>query len=73
MLTGRLPFAMDPLETDEEFGDRLLRLAPIPVRRFRPNLPPWLESVLLQGMIRDPCQRITSVEQFCRLLAAGQG
>ena len=39
---------------------------PVPLRKFRPDLPGELSRVLEKAMSRDPEERYDSVEEFCR-------
>lgn len=45
---------------------------PIPPTRYRPDLPNWLENVLLKAVARDPAQRFETAEEFVKALEMGE-
>ena len=64
MVTGRLPFDGPALAI-------LTRLATEPMpppSRFRPDLDPRLEAIILRAITRDPDQRFGSAEEMARAL-----
>lgn len=65
LLTGRVPFrAEKPLAV-------LLKIVtetPPRPRQLRPDLPRWLEAVMLRAMQRDPAQRFASAEEMAQAL-----
>lgn len=61
MLTGRVPF-----DRDSDYGlmDAIIKEPPPPVRTLNPQVPEWLEKVLLVAMAKDPGSRFASAAQF---------
>lgn len=66
MFTGQLPFEG---RTPQEMMVARLRGNPVPLRRYRPELPAKLEKVLLRAMDVDPANRYPDVRQFGEALA----
>nr|MBA2280497.1 serine/threonine protein kinase [Acidimicrobiia bacterium] len=68
LLCGRPPFV-----ADTEAATALARLHrdPEPPRSVRPELPTWIESVVLRALARDPADRIESAPALRDLLRAG--
>jgi eukaryotic-like serine/threonine-protein kinase len=66
MLAGRLPF-----EGDSAVSVALKHLseAPPPLSRFRPDVNPALESVVMAALAKDPSQRWQSADEFAAALA----
>jgi serine/threonine protein kinase len=58
MLTGRYPYG--EIEAFQQFGFG----QPQALRRYRPDLPDWLEQVLLKAVVRDPADRFETAEEF---------
>ena len=44
---------------------------PLPPTRYRPDIPGWLENVLLKAVARDPGQRFETPEEFLLALERG--
>lgn len=44
---------------------------PVPPSRYRPDLPLWLEDVLLKAVARDPTDRFETAEEFLLALERG--
>lgn len=44
---------------------------PVPPGRYRPDLPHWLENVLLKAVARDPADRFETAEEFLLALERG--
>jgi serine/threonine protein kinase len=65
MLTGRLPFIA---ETAAELARMHREVAPIPPRRFAPNIPPALEQILLKVLSKEPAARYRTADQLGRIL-----
>jgi hypothetical protein len=64
MLTGRLPFEGPPLAVLSKIAND-----PIPPpSRWRPDLPPGLEAVLLRALAKDPRQRFAGAAAFAEAL-----
>lgn len=65
-LTRRYPYGeIEPFQVPQ-FGD------PVPPTRYRPDLPVWLESVLLKAVARDPAQRFETAEELRLALELGE-
>ncbi len=65
LLTRKYPYgALEPFQTPK-FGD------PVPPTRYRPDIPAWLESVLLKAVARDPKARFETAEEFLLALERG--
>lgn len=44
----------------------------MPPARPRPDLPPWLENVILKAVARDPAQRFETAEEMLLALERGE-
>jgi serine/threonine protein phosphatase PrpC len=44
---------------------------PVPPSRYRPDLPQWLENILLKSVARDPAARFETAEEFLLALERG--
>ena len=65
LLTRKYPYGeIEPFQTPK-FGD------PVPPTRYRPDIPAWLESVLLKAVARDPKARFETAEEFLLALERG--
>lgn len=65
MLTRRYPYGeIEPFQ-HPRFGD------PTPPGRYRPDIPLWLENVLLKAVARDPADRFETAEEFMLALERG--
>ncbi|NOT18471.1 MAG: bifunctional protein-serine/threonine kinase/phosphatase [Sulfuriferula sp.] len=65
LLTRKYPYGeVEPFQ-HPKFGD------PIPPTRYRPEIPHWLENILLKAVARDPKLRFETAEEM--LLALEQG
>lgn len=65
MLTRHYPYGeIEPFQRPR-FGE------PVPATRYRPDIPHWLENVLLKAVIRDPAQRFETAEEFLLALERG--
>ncbi|WP_137719816.1 bifunctional protein-serine/threonine kinase/phosphatase [Methylobacillus flagellatus] len=65
LLTRRYPYGeIEPFQ-HPRFGD------PVPPTRYRPDIPHWLENILLKAVARDPAARFETAEEL--LLALEQG
>jgi len=71
MLTGRPPF----IEGDVLYHH--VHTAPAPARDLNPQIPPWLEAIILRAMSKDRSRRFPSVgallEELDRCLTGGRG
>jgi eukaryotic-like serine/threonine-protein kinase len=70
MLAGRLPF-----EGDSAVSVALKHLSapPPPLSRFRPDVSPALEAVIMAALAKDPARRWQSAEEFAAALEAARG
>jgi serine/threonine protein phosphatase PrpC len=57
-LTGHYPYGEVEAFSRHHFSD------PVLPTRYRPDLPAWLESVLLKAVARDPLQRFETCEEM---------
>jgi serine/threonine protein phosphatase PrpC len=65
LLTRRYPYGeIEPFQRPK-FGE------PVPPTRYRADIPPWLENVILKAVAREPKQRFETADEF--LLALEQG
>jgi len=66
MLTGRPPFPLDEAApcSPDELKLMHIRQLPIPPRRFRPNLDPRLEAIILRALAKDPAARFPGCGSF---------
>jgi serine/threonine protein kinase len=64
-LTRKFPYGeIEPFQ-HPRFGD------PVPPTRYRPDLPEWMENVLLKAVARDPAARFETAEEFLLALERG--
>ena len=65
LLTRKYPYGeIEPFQKPR-FGD------PTPPTRYRPDIPEWLEAVLLKAVARDPKDRFETAEEFMLALERG--
>jgi len=65
LVTRHFPYGeIEPFQTPR-FGD------PVVPSRYRPDLPLWLENVLLKAIARDPADRFETAEEFLLALERG--
>jgi len=65
MLTRHYPYGeIEPFQRPR-FG------TPVPPTRYRPDVPLWLENVLLKSVARDPMERFETAEEFLLALERG--
>jgi protein phosphatase len=66
LLTRKYPYGeIEPFQRPK-FGE------PVPPSRARPDIPPWLENVLLKAVARDPAQRFETAEEMLLALERGE-
>lgn len=66
LLTRHYPYGeIEPFQ-HPRFGE------PIPPTRYRPDLPGWLENILLKACARDPQARFETAEEFLLALERGE-
>lgn len=65
VLTRHYPYGeIEPFQRPR-FGD------PVPPTRYRPDIPLWLENLLLKAVARDPAERFETAEEFLLALERG--
>jgi serine/threonine protein kinase len=65
MLTRHYPYGeIEPFQRPR-FGE------PVPPSRYRPDVPQWLENVLLKAVAREPKERFETAEEFLLALERG--
>ncbi len=65
-VTGRLPYGeVEPYQIGRYRRD------PVPPRRLRPEVPMWLDHLLLKAVARDPRQRFETAEELLLALERG--
>ena len=65
LLTRKYPYGeIEPFQRPK-FGD------PVAPTRYRPEIPGWLESVLLKAVAKDPAKRFETAEEFIVALERG--
>ncbi len=66
LLTRKFPYGeIEPFQRPR-FGD------PVPPTRYRPDVPDWLEAVLLKAVAREPGARFETAEEFLLALERGE-
>jgi serine/threonine protein phosphatase PrpC len=65
-LTGRLPYG-----EIEPYQSARYRRDPVPPSRLRPDVPIWLDHVVLKAVARDARQRFETAEEFALALERG--
>jgi serine/threonine protein phosphatase PrpC len=66
LLTRHYPYGeIEPFQ-HPRFGE------PVPPTRYRPDLPGWLENILLKACARDPQARFETAEEFLLALERGE-
>ena len=66
LLTRKYPYGeIEPFQ-HPRFGD------PVPPTRYRPDIPQWLENLLLKAVARDPGNRFETAEELLLALERGE-
>lgn len=66
LLTRKYPYGeIEPFQ-HPNFGD------PVPPTRYRPDIPQWLENILLKALTSDQKQRFETAEEFLIALERGE-
>ena len=66
LLTRRYPYGeVEPFQRPR-FGD------PVPPTRYRPDIPQWLENIVLKAVAHDPAQRFETAEEMLHELEVGE-
>jgi protein phosphatase len=66
LLTRHYPYGeIEPFQRPR-FGD------PVPPTRYRPDIPQWLENIILKAVARDPKQRFETAEEMLLALEIGE-
>lgn len=68
MLTGQLPYGLQASRVRSVNDANRLRY--VPLRHFRPDLPPWVDAVLEKALHADPARRQQAVSEFAHDLKA---
>lgn len=65
LLTRKYPYGeIEPFQRPK-FGE------PIPPTRYRPDIPPWFENLLLKAVARDPAHRFETADEMLLALERG--
>ncbi|HKH45871.1 MAG TPA: serine/threonine-protein kinase [Thermoanaerobaculia bacterium] len=72
MLTGRPPFAeaADSDDTDFALKEAHVYRVPEPLRTRNPQIPAWLDAVVLRALAKNPDERFSGCGEFRRTLEA---
>ena len=66
LLTGKYPYGeIEPFQRPK-FG------APTPLIRYRPDVPAWLENIVLKAVAREPTDRFETAEEMLKALEIGE-
>lgn len=65
LITGRLPFEA---ETPLAAASKRMMVDPPPLTRFRPDVPPPVQEVVLAALRRDPAERYADAHEFAQAL-----
>ncbi len=65
MLTRKIPYVENEPFQRPKYGE------PIPPTRYRPDIPPRLENMLLKAVARDPAQRFETADELLLALERG--
>jgi serine/threonine protein phosphatase PrpC len=66
LLTRRYPYGeVEPFQRPR-FGN------PVPPTRYRPDIPQWLENIVLKAVAHDPAQRFETAEEMLHELEVGE-
>lgn len=66
LLTRKYPYGeIEPFQTPRF-------VEPVPPSRYRPDIPGWLENLILRACARDPMGRFETAEEFLRALERGE-
>ena len=66
LLTRKYPYGeIEPFQ-HPKFGD------PVPMTRYRPEIPQWLENLLLKAVAREPANRFETAEEMLLALEYGE-
>lgn len=66
LLTRKFPYGEIEAGKIPSFAD------PVPPTRFRPDIPSWLENILLKSVSRDPERRFEMPEEFLLAMERGE-
>ncbi|GAA6129727.1 bifunctional protein-serine/threonine kinase/phosphatase [Halopseudomonas sabulinigri] len=66
LLTGHYPYGEVEAFQRPRFGK------PVPPSRYRPDVPPWLDDLLLRAVALEPKERFETAEQWLLELAQGE-
>jgi serine/threonine protein kinase len=66
LLTGHYPYGEIEAFQRPRFG------TPVPPNRYRPDLPDWLERIVVRSVLSDPTQRFETAEEWLLTLDQGE-
>jgi serine/threonine protein phosphatase PrpC len=66
LLTGHYPYGEIEAFQRPRFG------TPVPPNRYRPDLPDWLERIVVRSVLADPTQRFETAEEWLLTLDQGE-
>lgn len=66
LLTGHYPYGEVEAFQRPRFGQ------PTPASRYRPDLPAWLDEILLRAVVANPAQRFETAEEWLLALESGE-
>lgn len=66
LLTRKYPYGEIVAGENPRFGD------PVPPSSYRPDIPPWLENILIKSVLRDPDRRFEMPEEFLLAIENGE-
>src|SRR5207248_379582 len=66
LCTGRPPFRGNAIEVLRRVADE----RPKPIRSLNPDIPAWLEAIVMKLMAKDPAARFASAEEVAALLGS---
>lgn len=66
ILTEKYPYGEIGGASHHTFND------PVPPSRYRPDIPPWLENILMKAVVRDPERRFEMPEEFLLAIENGE-
>ncbi|MAB25134.1 protein kinase domain-containing protein [Pseudomonas neustonica] len=66
LLTGHYPYGEVEAFQRPRFGK------PIPASRYRPDVPPWIDTMLLRAVAAEPKERFETAEEWLLELAKGE-
>ena len=68
--SGRLPFDVD---TASDLLHSHAAVAPLPPSRYNPDIPSWLDEIIMTLLAKVPARRVSSAERLAELISEGMG